>query len=100
MARTKIDVKQDILTSFLNKWDGKVATRKELFQLVAKEYSDNTQIAVTPATISQRIAEFGLLVKTPVGKRGRKAKVGPGTQKQENAIEATPDEQIVLNAIK
>ena len=100
MARTKIDVKQDVLTGFLSKWDGKVATRKELFQIVAKEYSENTQIVVTPATISQRIAEFGLLIKTPVGKRGRKPKVGPGTQKAANGVEATLDEQIVLNAIK
>lgn len=71
MARTATVVDRTRLVQAIEKAEagGVFSTRNELYDAAAKLYGDEK---VSPSVVYLRIKEWGLVCKTPIGKRGRK----------------------------
>jgi hypothetical protein len=109
VARTKINIDKALLVKTIETCEnGKnYTTQSELFNDVAQMY--NNECGSLPKINAQlvylRVPEFGIVLKTPKGKRGRAAGCRPvalnGTKvTRAEKIEANPEAKKVLDSIR
>ncbi len=78
MARLKLVVDSGSLEQAVNtvEVNGALGNRSLLYKAVEKEYNRvNPNAPITSSVVCLRLAEFGIKMVTPVGKRGRPAKL-------------------------
>lgn len=87
MGRPMIQVDQNSLTTIINRCEANKTYRNhsELFKDVASLYNDQHKTTLTPAIIYLRVNEWGIVLKTEKGKKGRQKGDGPAISLDQRA---------------
>ncbi len=77
MAKPRFVVNQEVLTEIVNTLEigGGMTNRNTLYKAAEKLYNTaNPNATISSSVIGLRIKEYGMTLKTPIGKRGRPRK--------------------------
>ncbi len=74
-GRAKTEISKDVFTDLIQiiESGGPLKSRSEVFETIATKYNDIMKTNITVAIVTARIAEWNIVLKTPISKVGRAA---------------------------